>query len=359
MNRTIRTAGKYLRGILLGLMSLLCAVTPTAAVPCAATAEPAYIKWMSFDVPYSALSKSMQIDIRSHTAGQPVNWVELLAYLGTRYGGNWKKYRAKDMDALVSKLKAGQTMAELTAGMKNYAYYYETTDAVLGNFVGEYRVGMPSEGVPSGSVADAGGTRVEYGLKSFSPIARGYSYCHYDDFGDSRSFGFRRPHLGNDLMGSVGTPIVAVEGGTVESLGWNRYGGWRVGIRSFDRRRYYYYAHLRKGHPYAKGLTQGQTVHTGDVIGYLGMTGYSNKENVNNMQKPHLHFGMQIIFDESQKEGNHEIWIDVYDIVDLLASHRMKVVRDNSTKDYFSAYPFTDLRYPDAAESSFGNSAND
>ena len=77
------------------------------------------------------------------------------------------------------------------------------------------------------------------------PIAKNYSFSHYDDFGASRSYGFKRTHLGNDLMGSIGTPIIAVESGTVEHLGWNQYGGWRVGIRSLDGKRYYYYAHLR------------------------------------------------------------------------------------------------------------------
>lgn len=343
MHRNLRAAGKCLLSVCL---CLFCAAAPAsgvvpsgaAAAPVSAAASPAFIKWMRFDIPYPALSKAMQLDIRSHTTGQPVSWVELLAYLGAKYGGNWKKYRAKDMDALTAKLKAGQTMEQLTQNLKNYAYYYETTDAVLGNLVGEYRVGLP----------DDAGARVEYGLKAFSPIARGYSYSHYDDFGNSRSFGFRRPHLGNDLMGSIGTPVVAVEGGTVESLGWNRYGGWRVGIRSFDTKRYYYYAHLRKGRPYAQGLAQGRTVQPGQVIGYLGMTGYSDREDVNGMQKPHLHFGMQIVFDESQKEGSHEIWIDVYDIVNLLASHRMKVLRDSATKEYSQAYPFADLRYPAA-----------
>lgn len=47
-------------------------------------------------------------------------------------------------------------------------------------------------------------------------------------------------------MGQVGTPVIAVESGYVEAIGWNQYGGWRLGIRSFDRKRYYYYAHLRK-----------------------------------------------------------------------------------------------------------------
>lgn len=132
--------------------------------------------------------------------------------------------------------------------------------------------------------------------------------------------------------GSIGTPIIAVESGYVEALGWNQYGGWRVGIRSFDGKRYYYYAHLRKDHPYAKDLCEGQIVRAGDVIGYLGMTGYSSHENVNNINIPHLHFGVQLIFNEVQKDGNNQIWVDVYEIIEYL--------KKNSSQVYM-AYPDT------------------
>lgn len=336
---------KFGRALSILVLSLSVAVSSLAGAA-AEEAQPEeppkkFIKWMSFDIPYEALAKAKNIDIQSHGGEHPVRWVDLLAYLGTKYGGNWKKYRARDMDALVSRLREGQTMEQITQNMKNYPYFHETIDAVLSNFIGDYQIEVPTD--------ENGGKTMQarYGLKVFSPIAKGFGYSHYDDFGDSRSFGFRRRHLGNDLLGSIGTPIVAVESGVVESLGWNRYGGWRIGIRSFDSKRYYYYAHLRKGHPYAKDLHQGQVVRAGDVIGYLGMTGYSNKENVNGMNKPHLHFGMQIIFDESQKEGNNEIWIDVYNIVNLLSPNRVKVRRDDSTKDYYRVYDYMDLQYRD------------
>lgn len=335
--------GKTLSVLMLCLSLAASCMAGGAAAEESPSEEPSkkFIKWMTFDVPYEALVKAKNIDIKSHDSDHPVHWVDLLAYLGAKYGGNWKKYRARDMDTLVSKLRAGQTIEQLTQNMKHYPYFHETIDAVLSNFIGDYQTEAAAD--------ESGGKTMQtrYGLKVFSPIAKGYGYSHYDDFGDSRSFGFRRRHLGNDLLGSVGTPIVAVESGVVESLGWNRYGGWRIGIRSFDSRRYYYYAHLRKGHPYAKDLHQGQTVKAGDVIGYLGMTGYSNKEDVNGMNKPHLHFGMQIIFDESQKEGNNEIWIDVYDIVNLLSPNRVKVRRDDSTKDYCRVYDYMDLQYRD------------
>lgn len=54
---------------------------------------------------------------------------------------------------------------------------------------------------------------------------------------------------------------------------------------------------------------------------YMGHTGYSAKENVNNIDIVHLHWGLQLIFDESQKEGDNEIWIDIYPLTRFLAKH--------------------------------------
>ena len=236
------------------------------------------------------------------------------------------------MDKLIEQLKSGKSMQDMTQNMKYYNYYFNAYSAVLGGFIGNYSIEVSS---------DDGTTNFEnrYGLKAFLPIAKNYSFSHYDDFGASRSYGFKRTHLGNDLMGSIGTPIIAVESGTVEHLGWNQYGGWRVGIRSLDGKRYYYYAHLRKNHPYAAGLAEGSKVTAGDVIGYLGMTGYSTKENVNNINVPHLHFGLQLIFDESQVDGNNEIWIDVYNIIEFLMKNRSEVFMNNSdTKDFVRKY---------------------
>ena len=109
--------------------------------------------------------------------------------------------------------------------------------------VGEYQIATP----------ETAGTEhpemtKKYGLKAYSPIAYAYSFSHYDDFGNSRSYGFKRKHLGNDLLGSIGTPIMAVESGIVEVAAWNQYGGWRVGIRSLDKKRYYYYAPVSYTH---------------------------------------------------------------------------------------------------------------
>ena len=103
---------------------------------------------------------------------------------------------------------------------------------------------------------------------------------------------------------------------------------------------------MRKNHPYNNTLAEGQVVKAGDVIGYLGMTGYSTNENVNNIRTPHLHFGMQLIFDESQKEGVHEIWIDVYNIVELLRKNRSHVAKNAELNDYFRIYDIKDPAVP-------------
>jgi len=298
-----------------------------------------YIKWLDFNATASALKDTARLDIQSHSpgySGTVYNWIELLSYLACKNGNDFSHYSDADLHALVQKLDTA-SMEELCSGLPYYEYYFSCFQAVLGNFIGEYEV----------QGAD-GSFEKKYGVKAFLPIAKNYSFSHYDDFGSSRSYGFKRKHLGNDLMGSIGSPIIAVESGYVEAAGWNQYGGWRVGIRSFDKQRYYYYAHLRKDHPFAENLQEGDIIKAGDVIGYLGMTGYSTTENVNNINVPHLHFGMQIIFDESQKEGNNEIWIDVYQIIEFLMPYRSAVVLDNEmTRDYARAYDFMEDCIPD------------
>ena len=66
----------------------------------------------------------------------------------------------------------------------------------------------------------------------------------------------------------------------------------------------------------------------------MGHTGYSAKENVNNIDVVHLHLGLQLIFDESQKEGNNEIWIDLYALTRFLAKHTQPAVKVEGTKEW-------------------------
>lgn len=283
-----------------------------------------YIKWVDFDVCAEAMNDALNIELEFYKEDKNVSWIKLLAILGSKYGGDFSLYKKSDLTALSEKIKNGTDINELCTKYNYYGYYFEAYSAVLDGYVGEFYLD---------------GKKC-YGLRAFSPIAQGYYFSHSDDFGVGRSYGYKRKHLGHDMMGSVGTPIIATESGYVEAVGWNQYGGWRIGIRSFDNKRYYYYAHLRKDHPYAPDLKQGDIIMAGEVIGYMGMTGYSAKENVNNINTPHLHYGIQLIFDPSQKDGYNQIWIDCYEIVKFLNKNRMTVTRTADGKDYKASKNF-------------------
>lgn len=316
-------AAAILTASLLSQSGALPAAAPAAynaAVSSVSSAGPEkrnFIKYVEFNVTYLALKKAMNLDIESHQKGGSLNWIDILAYLGAKYGGDFNHYKSSDMDVFVKQLQT-KSVAELTSGMKYFNYYHEAYSAVLCGLLGKYRENG----------------KEKYGLTGYSPIAKTFPYTGCDDFGARRTYGYSRPHLGHDMMAATGTPVIAVESGVVEALGWNQYGGWRIGIRSFDAKRYYYYAHLRQNRPYAEGISLGKTVKAGDVIGYVGRTGYSTKENVNNIEVSHLHFGLQLIFDESEKECNNEIWVDVYPLTQLLRQHQSEVVRNQETKEY-------------------------
>lgn len=297
-----------------------------------------FIKWVDFNVTYQALDYSIKLDMEYRDSQTPVSFISLLAYLAAKNGNNFKRFKTSQLDAVMEQIKSGKTIEELAAGLKYYDYYLEAYTAALSGLVGWYEIEVKDESSQSGKRWER-----RYGIKAFSPIAKGFYYNHYDDFGTGRSYGFKRRHLGHDMMGSVGTPIIAVEGGTVEALGWNQYGGWRIGIRSRDGKRYYYYAHLRKDFPFNKSLKIGSTVKPGDVIGYMGRSGYSLNENTNNIRQTHLHIGLQLIFDESQKECNSEIWIDIYPIILLLHRNRSEVVRNPDTKEYSRVYDIREI----------------
>lgn len=306
------------RRILLLFLGFSLIVTPISA---------STIQWVDFQVPYESLKFALDRDVATFEQEKHIDWIDLLAVAACRTGG---KCSLESVKKAAKDLSADRSQEELLGKLyQYYDYYHRSFEAALGGLVGSYSIEVDGE------------QRPRYGLKAFSPIAAGYGYSHCSDFGVSRSFGFRRKHLGNDLMGNLGTPIVAVEGGVVEAMGWNRYGGWRIGIRSFDSKRYYYYAHLQKDHPFAEGLAVGDIVQAGDLIGFMGRTGYSDKENVNNIETVHLHFGMELVFDESQKECDSEIWINVYDIVRLLSNHRSSVRK--TVEGWKRVYPYTDL----------------
>ena len=294
-----------------------------------------YIKYVEFNVTRQALQAAIDLDIASNDEENRVDFITLLSYLGSKYGGDFSKYKYSDMTDFAQKLSDGESEESLTADMKYYSYYKEAYGAALSGMVGAFEEEREDD---SGNKV----TEQKYGIRWFSPIAKTFPYSCYDDFGAVRTYGYTRPHLGHDMMAAVGTPVIAVESGRVECMGWNRYGGWRIGIRSNDNKRYWYYAHLRQNRPFAADLKEGDTVNAGDVIGYVGRTGYSDTENTNGITQSHLHIGLELVFDESQKESDNEIWIDISAITGVLEKHQSAVLRNNETKEFTRKFAYNE-----------------
>lgn len=123
------------------------------------------------------------------------------------------------------------------------------------------------------------------------PFAENAEISYGDTWGASRSYGGERPHEGTDLMAKKGTPIHSVGDGRVVSKGWNQLGGWRLTILDTDHPQIsFYYAHLSK---YADGIETGSQVKKGQVIGYVGDSGYG-PEGTTGQFAPHLHLGIYV-----------------------------------------------------------------
>jgi peptidoglycan LD-endopeptidase LytH len=104
-----------------------------------------------------------------------------------------------------------------------------------------------------------------------------------DTFNESRG---GRKHEATDIVAPRGTPVLAVDDGTIVKLFWSKAGGRT--IYQFDKpEKYcYYYAHLDG---YAPPISEGGRVRRGQIIGYVGTTGNAPANT------PHLHFGITII----------------------------------------------------------------
>jgi murein DD-endopeptidase MepM/ murein hydrolase activator NlpD len=130
------------------------------------------------------------------------------------------------------------------------------------------------------------GLHAIYDEKVF-PLAANAEYSYEDGYGDARTYGGERSHEGVDLMTEMDVPILSVCDGVIEKVGWNDLGGYRLGIRGKDQV-YYYYAHMSR---YEGRPEEGDNVKKGQIIGYVGDTGYG-PEGTTGQFLPHLHFGM-------------------------------------------------------------------
>lgn len=147
-------------------------------------------------------------------------------------------------------------------GNTSYAYRYENT-------AGEH-----------GYYDQDGASLIRPFLKAplaYNRISSGYTHARFHPVTQRTS-----PHLAIDYAAPTGTPIRAVGDGVITQYGW--FGGYGNYVDIRHNGTYQtQYAHLSA---YADGLTVGSSVTQGQIIGYVGSTGFSTG--------PHLHYQVKV-----------------------------------------------------------------
>jgi len=123
-----------------------------------------------------------------------------------------------------------------------------------------------------------------------------------DSFRDRREEA--RIHEAIDILAPRGTPVIAVDAGTIEKFFSSVRGGLTIYEFDASRTYAYYYAHLER---YQTGLKEHDRVARGQIIGFVGTTGNAPKNT------PHLHFGITLLTDKKQWWGGtalnpYDIW---------------------------------------------------
>ena len=144
-----------------------------------------------------------------------------------------------------------------------------------------------------------------------------YLVSFENSWGNPRTYGGDRRHEGTDIMANENIrgiyPVVSVSDGVVENKGWLEQGGYRIGIRS-ESGAYYYYAHL---YSYAPDLEVGDKVLAGQLLGFMGDSGYSKVEGTTGNFDVHLHFGIYYM------EGDKETSVNPYYILKYLEHYKL------------------------------------
>ncbi len=163
------------------------------------------IKWVDFNVTYEALCRAYQYDVDTYGKDVHLDWIELLAYAAAKCGGDFGVNTVEDIRRIAEQLISGETtMEKAAADMKYYGYYKEAYTAVLGGFVGEYEIQEKEDGEFVG----------KYGLKAFSPVAKGFEYSDYDD--DSVTAGLNMRAYPGALAAPSGLKMVCGPSGAGE-----------------------------------------------------------------------------------------------------------------------------------------------
>ncbi len=130
----------------------------------------------------------------------------------------------------------------------------------------DFRLGPAPAAAPSAKASSSGTTSSS---RSSSPSVGG-RICPAPGAGFGQGWGAARSghsHQGMDMMGPYGSPILAVEGGTIIRAGRQSNGALRIVLQGGSGAKFYY------GHMSSLSVSAGQRVSRGQVIGRMGDTG--------------------------------------------------------------------------------------
>lgn len=178
--------------------------------------------------------------------------------------------RAEELEAITEVLLS--ELEEVTAGYRSLVQQWEREEQARQERLARERARRT--GFFSSAHIDPSGRTC--------PIPPGYGNAFRDSWREPRPYR-NGVHLGTDMIAAIGTPLVAMENGTIirGSPSWHWAGGNQIYLRG-DSGDVYYYAHLQR---FASGISSGSRVGVAQTIGFVGNTGASSTA--------HLHLGFQ------------------------------------------------------------------
>ena len=265
-------------------------------------AHPRLGKWSGLYVTPEQWAGALNPDYRDHNPDS----IAVFGGIGKDGDGDGSADPASDLDLLYSQAAAvakhGSATDDFTIGLWDYYHNIRAVQRVS-QFAQLYSA---------------------YGRLSLEgsafPVPVSSSYSYRSTWGMARGWGGNRTHEGTDIFADYGVPVRSTCYGVVENMGWNAYGGWRIGIRDIENR-YHYYAHLSG---FQKSLTAGQVVKPGQTLGWVGSSGYG-KPGTSGKFPPHLHYGIY------RDRGMLEWAFDPYPLLRQWEKEELKSRRSNKS----------------------------
>ena len=130
----------------------------------------------------------------------------------------------------------------------------------------------------------------------------------FEDSWLERRYGEEWLHEGCDLSGEDNKadfyPIISMTDGTIETVGWTPFDGYRIGVRA-PSGGCFYYARLSS---YDRSWEEGDFVEAGEILGFMGDSGGVFEGTEGNFSV-HLHLGIYIRTPYSDAMSVNPFWV--------------------------------------------------